>query len=133
MIIIKMRGENFVAHLDSLGGTPVAHHRTSTLLCILSELRHTGNTHPYRSFPQFHSTNTEVIPPTGHFLPRTSHILHVTIFLPLIQNYTTLSVDTTASSKEIPCLLWNPNVHYRAHKRSPLAIMSLFRIDSNII
>jgi hypothetical protein len=26
MIIIIMRGENFVAHLDVLGGTPVAHH-----------------------------------------------------------------------------------------------------------
>jgi hypothetical protein len=26
MIIIIMRGENFVAHLDGLGGTPVAHH-----------------------------------------------------------------------------------------------------------
>jgi hypothetical protein len=25
-IIIIMRGENFVAHLDGLGGTPVAHH-----------------------------------------------------------------------------------------------------------
>jgi hypothetical protein len=25
MIIIIMRGENFVAHLDGLGGTPVAH------------------------------------------------------------------------------------------------------------
>jgi hypothetical protein len=28
-IIIIMRGENFVAHLDGLGGTPVAHHCTS--------------------------------------------------------------------------------------------------------
>jgi hypothetical protein len=28
MIIIIMRGENFVAHLDGLGGTPVAHHYT---------------------------------------------------------------------------------------------------------
>jgi hypothetical protein len=26
MIIIIMRGEDFVAHLDGLGGTPVAHH-----------------------------------------------------------------------------------------------------------
>jgi hypothetical protein len=26
MIIIIVRGENFVAHLDGLGGTPVAHH-----------------------------------------------------------------------------------------------------------
>jgi hypothetical protein len=26
MIMIIMRGENFVAHLDGLGGTPVAHH-----------------------------------------------------------------------------------------------------------
>jgi hypothetical protein len=26
MIIIIMRGENFVAYLDGLGGTPVAHH-----------------------------------------------------------------------------------------------------------
>jgi hypothetical protein len=26
MIIIIMRGEKFVAHLDGLGGTPVAHH-----------------------------------------------------------------------------------------------------------
>jgi hypothetical protein len=26
MIIIIMRGENFVARLDGLGGTPVAHH-----------------------------------------------------------------------------------------------------------
>jgi hypothetical protein len=26
VIIIIMRGENFVAHLDGLGGTPVAHH-----------------------------------------------------------------------------------------------------------
>jgi hypothetical protein len=26
IMIIIMRGENFVAHLDSLGGTPVAHH-----------------------------------------------------------------------------------------------------------
>jgi hypothetical protein len=26
MIIIIMRCENFVAHLDGLGGTPVAHH-----------------------------------------------------------------------------------------------------------
>jgi hypothetical protein len=26
MIIIIMRVENFVAHLDGLGGTPVAHH-----------------------------------------------------------------------------------------------------------
>jgi hypothetical protein len=26
MIIIIMRGENSVAHLDGLGGTPVAHH-----------------------------------------------------------------------------------------------------------
>jgi hypothetical protein len=26
MIIIIMRGENFVAHLDGLGGTPVAHY-----------------------------------------------------------------------------------------------------------
>jgi hypothetical protein len=26
MIIIIMSGENFVAHLDGLGGTPVAHH-----------------------------------------------------------------------------------------------------------
>jgi hypothetical protein len=26
MIIIIMRGGNFVAHLDGLGGTPVAHH-----------------------------------------------------------------------------------------------------------
>jgi hypothetical protein len=25
-IIIIMRGENFVAHLHDLGGTPVAHH-----------------------------------------------------------------------------------------------------------
>jgi hypothetical protein len=25
-IIIVMRGENFVAHLDGLGGTPVAHY-----------------------------------------------------------------------------------------------------------
>jgi hypothetical protein len=28
MIIIIMRCENFVAHLDGLGGTPVAHHCT---------------------------------------------------------------------------------------------------------
>jgi hypothetical protein len=28
MIIIIMRGENFVAHLDGLGDTPVAHHCT---------------------------------------------------------------------------------------------------------
>jgi hypothetical protein len=26
VMIIIMRGENFVAHLDGLGGTPVAHH-----------------------------------------------------------------------------------------------------------
>jgi hypothetical protein len=26
MIIIMIRDENFVAHLDGLGGTPVAHH-----------------------------------------------------------------------------------------------------------
>jgi hypothetical protein len=26
MIIIIMRGENFVVHADGLGGTPVAHH-----------------------------------------------------------------------------------------------------------
>jgi hypothetical protein len=26
MIIIIMIGENFVTHLDGLGGTPVAHH-----------------------------------------------------------------------------------------------------------
>jgi hypothetical protein len=26
MVIIIMRGENFVAHLDGLGGTSVAHH-----------------------------------------------------------------------------------------------------------
>jgi hypothetical protein len=26
MIIIIMRGENFVAHLEGVGGTPVAHH-----------------------------------------------------------------------------------------------------------
>jgi hypothetical protein len=26
MIIIAMTGENIVAHLDGLGGTPVAHH-----------------------------------------------------------------------------------------------------------
>jgi hypothetical protein len=26
MIIIIMRGENFVAHRDGLGGTPVGHH-----------------------------------------------------------------------------------------------------------
>jgi hypothetical protein len=26
IIIIIMRGENFVAHLDGLGGTSVAHH-----------------------------------------------------------------------------------------------------------
>jgi hypothetical protein len=26
MIMIIMRGEHFVAHLDGLGGTPVAHH-----------------------------------------------------------------------------------------------------------
>jgi hypothetical protein len=31
MIIIIMRGENFVAHLDGLGGTPVAHHFVSLL------------------------------------------------------------------------------------------------------
>jgi hypothetical protein len=29
LIIIIMRGENFVAHLDGLGGTPVAHHWTN--------------------------------------------------------------------------------------------------------
>jgi hypothetical protein len=28
VIIIIMRGENFVAHLDGLGGTPVARHCT---------------------------------------------------------------------------------------------------------
>jgi hypothetical protein len=32
MIIIAMRGENFVAHLDGLGGTPVAHHWYNALL-----------------------------------------------------------------------------------------------------
>jgi hypothetical protein len=26
IMIIIMKGENFVAHLDGLGGTPVAHH-----------------------------------------------------------------------------------------------------------
>jgi hypothetical protein len=41
MIIIIMRGENFVAHLDGLGGTsvcrgiPVAHHCSSRLLLAL--------------------------------------------------------------------------------------------------
>jgi hypothetical protein len=41
MIIIIMRGENFVAHLDGLGGTPVcrgtsvAHHWNSVLLVRL--------------------------------------------------------------------------------------------------
>jgi hypothetical protein len=29
MITIIMRGEDFVAHLDGLGGTPVAHHWSS--------------------------------------------------------------------------------------------------------
>jgi hypothetical protein len=31
MIIIIMRGENFVAHLDGLGGIPVARHCTRRL------------------------------------------------------------------------------------------------------
>jgi hypothetical protein len=36
MIIIIMRGEKFVAHLDGLGGTPVAHHCTKAYqLCNL--------------------------------------------------------------------------------------------------
>jgi hypothetical protein len=38
VIIIIMRGENFVAHLDGLGGTPVAHHcaRLNKRPCIVS-------------------------------------------------------------------------------------------------
>jgi hypothetical protein len=35
MIIIIMRGETFVAHLDGLDGTPVAHHWSS----LLTDLR----------------------------------------------------------------------------------------------
>jgi hypothetical protein len=41
MIIIIMRGENFMAHLDDLGGTPVcrgtliARHCTTIMKCIL--------------------------------------------------------------------------------------------------
>jgi hypothetical protein len=33
MITIKMRGENFVAHLDGLGGIPVAHHWNNGQMC----------------------------------------------------------------------------------------------------
>jgi hypothetical protein len=42
MIIIVMRGKNFVAHLDGLGatpvcrGTPVAHHCSRTQLSVHS-------------------------------------------------------------------------------------------------
>jgi hypothetical protein len=32
MIIIIMRGENLVAHLDGLGGTPVAHHWSTRMV-----------------------------------------------------------------------------------------------------
>jgi hypothetical protein len=41
MIIIIMRGANFVAHLDVLGGTPVAHHRPRQ---IETSVRVVGNT-----------------------------------------------------------------------------------------
>jgi hypothetical protein len=36
MIIIIMRGKNFVAHLDGLGGTPIAHHWSKLRLNTLS-------------------------------------------------------------------------------------------------
>jgi hypothetical protein len=39
MIIIIMRGENFVAHLDGLGGTPVAHHCSIAQETTLGKLR----------------------------------------------------------------------------------------------
>jgi hypothetical protein len=35
MIIIIMRGENFVAHLAGLGGTPVAHHCSILLFRLM--------------------------------------------------------------------------------------------------
>jgi hypothetical protein len=40
MIIIITRGENFVAHLDGLGGTPVAHHwpRQTSQKDLISDL-----------------------------------------------------------------------------------------------
>jgi hypothetical protein len=38
MIIIIMRGENFVAHLDGVGGTPVAHHWSRERILILIRL-----------------------------------------------------------------------------------------------
>jgi hypothetical protein len=45
MIIIIFRGQNFVVHLDGLGGTPVAHHccRQSFLTANLETLTAVGN------------------------------------------------------------------------------------------
>jgi hypothetical protein len=38
MIIIIMTGEKFVAHLDGLGGTPVAHHWTRAIVPRLKSI-----------------------------------------------------------------------------------------------
>jgi hypothetical protein len=34
-----------------------------------------------------------------------------------------LEADSHSSSEEIPHLLWNQNIHYRAHKNTPLVLI----------
>jgi hypothetical protein len=121
-----MRGENFVAHLDGLGGTPmcrgtpVAHHCSIPVTSSQYSVIHFQNRMPQEQlcfFEHHYYFNITKLPNLPTKL-RSSSYRHV-ILTNSMKKSPILESDGGLAGEETPCFKWKPKVNYYVHKARP--------------
>jgi len=91
----------------------------STSYCLPSSVYTTNNVRGVVFCLQFYSVSVAFY--QGVFCVRNnlSYILLIYLLTNSMENSPSWEANWFAASQEIPCILWNPKVHYRIHKCPP--------------